>query len=171
MSFYVTAAIPTDINTQGVSGRQSREKEPASEAIDAGDLVVIESGATRLMAPADANVLILRLAEEKNFGVRELQAYTEATVLQGYEIGDPVENYIPSQNVIWGVNVRNDGGVDLDLVAGQKLTFSSTTNGKLEPAGTIAATTVIGTIPFQVAHDTTVAPTDSALAPCFYIGQ
>ena len=159
----------TLINTQGIGDRQFKYNTPAMEAIEAGDVIVDDSPTeTRLATPADANVKILRLAEEKRFGQFELEQYTQATTLAGYEIGDIVESYVPSHDDIWGVNVYNATGAPVDLSPGQKFTLSGDVNGKLAVA---VAFTTVGITPYQLSKAITIPATSSALADCFYIGQ
>jgi hypothetical protein len=162
----------TKINIQGCGWAQSHFKVTASEVMDAGD-IVYKSSATEgaKAAPAQVNVESLFLLEEKDFGIRELTEYSQADELAGYAVGDTLEMYRPMHGYMWGVNLHNSTGGDLDLTMGQKLVMSPTIAGKLEISPAIDGATVVGTILFELAVDVTVPAGTHVLATCWYIGQ
>jgi hypothetical protein len=163
---------PTKINLQGTASAQSQRKYTAAEAMDPGD-IVYASSATQVSkaAPAQVNVNPLYLLEENKFGIRETTAYVEADELAGYVIGDTAEMYRPQVNAQWGFNVYNEGVVDLNLTAGQKLGLHATEAGKLGQIVTLDATIVVGTVIAELINDVTIPATSSLLCACWYVGQ
>lgn len=156
-------------------GKLDGRLEVAAVVIKPGELIVSDIGGTeqcRLATPADVNTAIIRVAEEKEHGgTLEVTTYDYTDALENYAVGDKVESYVPTPMNRWGVYVRNDTGLEVNLLAGAKLVLSATTDGHLAPAGTIDATTVVGTVWGQLTKDTTIPATSSVFTTAFYVGQ